>query len=167
MKKALLAAKISAYAQGFDILSTANKEFDWCMNLADIAKNWRAGCIIRARFLDKVADAFITETKLVNLIMAPHFSSILKDSIPSLRRTVKWAMMRGIPSPVLSASLSYFETYTSLNLPAILIQGKGIILGHMGSKELINRVIILMTGTNNDCYYYRCKRLRKKYDWKK
>ena len=75
--------------------------------------------------------------------------------------------MRGIPSPVLSASLSYFETYTSLNLPANLIQGKGIILGHMGSKELINRVIILMTGTNNDCYYYRCKRLRKKYDWKK
>ena len=136
MKKALLAAKISAYAQGFDILSAANKEFDWDMNLADIAKIWRAGCIIRARFLDEVADAFTTETKLVNLIMAPHFSSILKDSIPSLRRTVKWAITRGIPSPVLSASLSYFETYTSLNLPANLIQGQRDYFGSHGFERI-------------------------------
>ena len=136
MKKALLAAKISAYAQGFDILSAANKEFNWDMNLADIAKIWRAGCIIRARFLDEVADAFTTETKLVNLIMAPHFSSILKDSIPSLRRTVKWAITRGIPSPVLSASLSYFETYTSLNLPANLIQGQRDYFGSHGFERI-------------------------------
>ena len=106
------------------------------MNLADIAKNWRAGCIIRARFLNEVADAFITEAKLTNLIMAPHFSLILKDSIPSLRRVVKWAITRGIPSPVLSASLSYFETYTSPNLPANLIQGQRDYFGSHGFERI-------------------------------
>jgi 6-phosphogluconate dehydrogenase len=136
MKKALLAAKISSYAQGFDVLSAANKEFDWDMSLADIAKNWRAGCIIRADFLDEVAEAFRTETKLANLIMAPHFSSILKDSIPSLRRVVKWAITKGIPSPVLSASLSYFDTYTSLNLPANLIQGQRDYFGSHGFERV-------------------------------
>ena len=136
IKKALLAAKISVYAQGFEVLSAANKEYNWDMNLAEIARNWRAGCIIQARFLDDVAIAFATDAELTNLIVAPHFSSILKESIPSLRTVIKWAITKGIPSAVFSASLTYFETYTSLNLPANLIQGQRDYFGSHGFERI-------------------------------
>ena len=136
IKKALLAAKISVYAQGFEVLSAANKEYSWDMNLAEIARNWRAGCIIQARFLDDVAIAFATDAELTNLIVAPHFSSILKESIPSLRTVIKWAITKGIPSAVFSASLTYFETYTSLNLPANLIQGQRDYFGSHGFERI-------------------------------
>ena len=132
----MLAAKISVYAQGFEVLSAANKEYSWDMNLAEIASNWRAGCIIRARFLDDVAIAFATDAELTNLIVAPHFSSILKESIPSLRTVVKWAITKGIPSAVFSASLTYFETYTSLHLPANLIQGQRDYFGAHGFERI-------------------------------
>jgi 6-phosphogluconate dehydrogenase len=136
LKNALFAAKICSYAQGFAVLRAADDYYKWNMEFFQIAKVWRAGCIIRADFLDDVAEAFVQNPSLSNLIIAPHFSSILKETIPSLRTVVKWSVSRGIPNPVFSASLAYFDSYTSSLLPANLIQAQRDYFGSHGYERL-------------------------------
>ena len=121
---ALLAGKICAYAQGFAVLAAASDAQDWELALDQVARIWRAGCIIRADFLDDVAQAFAGDPALANLVMAPAFAERLERVIPALRAVVTAAIAGGIPTPALSASLAYFDGYVGARSPANLIQAQ-------------------------------------------
>lgn len=123
-EKALYASKITSYAQGFSLLRSASKEYDFGFNYADIARIWRAGCIIRASLLDDIASAFDTEPELPNLLVNDVFRKIILDSQSAWREVVKAAIDLGIPMMATSASLAYFDAYRSERLPANLIQAQ-------------------------------------------
>src|SRR5690606_25226777 len=110
LEKALLAGKIVSYAQGFAVIAKASEEFGWSLPLATIAKIWRAGCIIRSRFLDQMSSAY-AKGEAVNLLVVPDFVEIMKDSHPALRKVVAAAVVGEFPMICLSASLSYFDSY--------------------------------------------------------
>ena len=133
---ALLAGKICAYAQGFAVLSAASQAQGWELALDQVARIWRAGCIIRARFLDDVATAFGATSALTNLIMAPEFASTLERTVPALRAVVTTCVASGIPAPALSASLAYFDGYVSARLPANLIQAQRDCFGAHGYQRI-------------------------------
>ena len=122
--KALYAAKIISYAQGFSLIKSAGLSNDWDLNLSSIALLWRGGCIIRSAFLDKISQAFKKKGDLDNLIMDSYFTDILNASQQSLRDTVATAALNGIPTPSLSAALSWFDSYRSERLPANLLQAQ-------------------------------------------
>jgi 6-phosphogluconate dehydrogenase len=133
---ALLASKICAYAQGFAVLSVASQAHGWELALDQVARVWRAGCIIRARFLDDVAAAFGSTPTLDNLIMAPEFASTLERTVPALRSVIAACIASGIPAPALSASLAYFDGYVSARLPANLIQAQRDSFGAHGYQRI-------------------------------
>jgi 6-phosphogluconate dehydrogenase len=122
--KALYAAKICSYAQGFQLLRAASREYGWRLNLGDIALMWRGGCIIRARFLGKIKEAFDENPELPNLLLAPHFKKVAAEAQAPWRQVVKTAVDLGIPIPALGAALSYYDAYRSERLPANLIQAQ-------------------------------------------
>jgi 6-phosphogluconate dehydrogenase len=121
---ALLAAKIAAYAQGFAVMAAAGREHGWSLDLGTIAAIWRGGCIIRARFLDWIKDAYEHDPALANLMLSPHFAAVLVDTQGKLRATVAAAARRGIPAPALGSALAYYDGYRSARLPASLIQAQ-------------------------------------------
>jgi 6-phosphogluconate dehydrogenase len=123
-EKALYASKITSYAQGFALLRSASKEYDFGFQFSDIARIWRAGCIIRASLLDDIASAFEAEPELPNLLLAPAFREMVLESQPAWREVVKTAIDLGIPVMGTSASLAYFDAYRSERLPANLIQAQ-------------------------------------------
>ncbi len=131
LEKALLAGKIVSYAQGFAVIAKASEEFGWSLPLATIAKIWRAGCIIRSRFLDQMSSAY-AKGEAVNLLVVPDFVSIMKDSHPSLRKVVAAAAMGEFPMICLSASLSYFDSYRQAQGTANLTQGQRDFFGAHG-----------------------------------
>ncbi|HKM07486.1 MAG TPA: decarboxylating NADP(+)-dependent phosphogluconate dehydrogenase [Sphaerochaeta sp.] len=122
--KALYAAKIISYAQGFSLIKSAGASNAWDLNLSSIALLWRGGCIIRSAFLDKISQAFKKKGDLDNLIMDSYFTDILNASQQSLRSVVATAALNGIPTPSLSAALSWFDSYRSERLPANLLQAQ-------------------------------------------
>ncbi|NLY44154.1 MAG: NADP-dependent phosphogluconate dehydrogenase [Clostridiaceae bacterium] len=122
IKNALYASKICSYAQGFALLKKASEEYEWDLNLGQIALLWRGGCIIRARFLNKINEAFEKDAALVNLMLDPYFRKILNESQAGWRRVVSAAAMNGVPVPGFSSALNYFDSYRSENLPANLLQ---------------------------------------------
>jgi 6-phosphogluconate dehydrogenase len=122
--KALYVAKICSYAQGMSLLQTASHEYGYYLNLAEIARIWRGGCIIRAGFLDDVAAAFLGEPGLPNLLLAPFFRQAMLDNQASWRLVIQQAAAMGIPIPAMSASLGYFDSYRSPRLPANLTQAQ-------------------------------------------
>lgn len=122
--KALYAAKIISYAQGFSLIKAAGETNNWDLNLGGIALLWRGGCIIRSAFLDKISQAFTKNPMLQNLIMDPYFVQILKENQQSLREVVAAAALNGIPTPSLSAALSWFDSYRTERLPANLLQAQ-------------------------------------------
>ena len=124
LEKALYAAKIVSYAQGFALIRSAGKTNDWNLDLGNIALLWRGGCIIRSAFLNRISKAFLANPDLPNLILDPYFSQILLDNQESLRKVVAMAALNGIPTPSLSAALSWFDSYRSANLPANLLQAQ-------------------------------------------
>lgn len=124
VRKALLASKIISYAQGYSLLKTASKTYNWDLNYGQIALMWRGGCIIRSVFLKKIKDAFDSNPDLINLILDPYFKGIINKSIPSWRRVVSAAVCAGIPMPAFSSSLSYFDGYTTERLPSNLLQAQ-------------------------------------------
>ncbi len=124
LRKALYTAKICSYAQGFAMMRAASQEYGWNLAMDSIARIWRAGCIIRARFLDDVATAFATEPDLPNLLIAEHFAQSLATGQQALRETVALAAHSGISIPALSASLAYYDGYRSARLPANLLQAQ-------------------------------------------
>jgi 6-phosphogluconate dehydrogenase len=124
LENALYAAKMIAYAQGFDLLSKADQEYKWNLNMANIAKGWRAGCIIRAKFLDKIADAYIANKQLEHLLFDEYFVKTLHDNIYDLREVVGVAIANGYPVSALSNAIAYFDSLTSAQSFANLIQAQ-------------------------------------------
>jgi 6-phosphogluconate dehydrogenase len=121
---ALYASKIVSYAQGFMLLRAASIENDWDLDLGTIASLWRAGCIIRSRFLSDITAAYRDDPDLVNLLLAPYFSSEIGTAQAGWRRTVARAAEAGIPTPAYGAALSFYDAYRSARLPANLIQAQ-------------------------------------------
>lgn len=124
IKKALYAAKIISYAQGYSLMKSAAKSHNWNLNYGGIALMWRGGCIIRSVFLGKIKEAYDKNPELSNLLLDEYFNSTLKELIPSWRRVVSWAIGAGIPVPTFSSALSYFDGFTSQRVPANLLQAQ-------------------------------------------
>lgn len=131
LEKALLAGKIVSYAQGFAVIAKASEENGWALPLATIAKIWRAGCIIRSRFLDQMSSAY-AKGEATNLLVVPDFVEIMKDAHPSLRKVVAAAAIGEFPMICLSAALSYFDSYRQGQGTANLIQGQRDFFGAHG-----------------------------------
>ncbi|MEP7240125.1 MAG: NADP-dependent phosphogluconate dehydrogenase, partial [Devosia sp.] len=137
LEKALLAGKIVSYAQGFAVLQKASDENGWNLPLATIARIWRAGCIIRSRFLDQMSAAY-AKGEAKNLLMVPDFVAIMKDAHKSLRKIVAEGAMGEFPLICLSASLAYFDSYRQSRGTANLTQGQRDFFGAHGF-ELMDR----------------------------
>jgi 6-phosphogluconate dehydrogenase len=131
LEKALLAGKIVSYAQGFAVMAKASEEQGWNLPLATIAKIWRAGCIIRSRFLDQMSAAY-AKGGTTNLLMVPDFVTIMKDAHRSLRKVVAAAALGEFPMICLSASLAYFDSYRQARGTANLTQGQRDFFGAHG-----------------------------------
>jgi 6-phosphogluconate dehydrogenase len=121
---ALFASKIISYAQGLDLITTMSAERNWDLDLAKIAAIWRGGCIIRARFLNDITDAYQRNPDLTNLMLDGFFTKILNQHQQSWREIVSLGVMNGVPMPAFSASLSYYDSYRSPVLPANLLQAQ-------------------------------------------
>jgi len=121
---ALYASKICSYAQGFALLRAASDEYDYGLNPGEIARIWRGGCIIRARFLDDIRAAYADQSDLPNLLLAPFFRDAVAGRQSAWRHVLQTAIDLGIPTPAMSASLAYFDSYRSARLPANLIQAQ-------------------------------------------
>jgi 6-phosphogluconate dehydrogenase len=122
VRAALYAAKLVSYAQGLDMLRAAATEYGWELDLARIASLWRAGCIIRAGLLADITAAY-EHDQPANLLFAPAFSKAIGESVPALRRVVSIAATLGIPAPVFSSALAYYDALRRSRLPAALTQG--------------------------------------------
>jgi 6-phosphogluconate dehydrogenase len=122
--KALYTFKICTYAQGFDLLYTASRVYNWNMNLGEIAKIWRGGCIIRAQFLNHITSLYEKNPDVRNLIFDEYFKDSVAAGLPACRRIVAAAAMSGVPLPCFSATLSYYDGLRSPFLPANLIQAQ-------------------------------------------
>jgi 6-phosphogluconate dehydrogenase len=129
VRDALYASKIVAYAQGFEQMAAAAKEYNWNLQFGDLATIWRGGCIIRARFLDRIKEAYETQPDLANLMLAPYFNEGLKNAQSAWRRVVTEAVNLGVPVPAFSSSLAYYDGYRRANLPANLIQAQRDLFG--------------------------------------
>jgi 6-phosphogluconate dehydrogenase len=121
---ALYASKIVSYAQGFDLMRAMSEKKSWSLDLGGIAGIWRGGCIIRARFLNHITDAYREQPALANLMLAPFFRDVINRSQAAWREVVALAVSHGIAVPAMSASLGYFDAYRSARLPANLLQAQ-------------------------------------------
>src|ERR1035437_7116228 len=124
IRDALYCSKICAYAQGFQLMREAQKEYKWTLNFAEIAAIWRGGCIIRARFLQKITDAYTKNKSLVNLMLDPYFNDQIQKAQTNWRRVVALAATSGIAAPAFMSALAYYDGYRSARLPANLLQAQ-------------------------------------------
>ncbi|MDR7081172.1 6-phosphogluconate dehydrogenase, partial [Arthrobacter ginsengisoli] len=122
-------SKLVSYAQGLDMLTSAATEYDWDLKLDEIASLWRGGCIIRAELLKDITKAYAAEQKPANLLFAPAFTKAIADVLPAWRRVVSTAVQLGIPVPVFSSSLAYYDGLRRKRLPAAVIQGQRDLFG--------------------------------------
>ncbi len=123
MEEALLTGKVACYAQGFAMLSAASEEYDWGLPMAEIAKVWREGCIIRSSMLNDMSDA-LTQHPGVNLMFAPYFADKMKNGHDSLRKVSATALMAGHAAPALSTAIAYFDTIRTKRGTANMLQGQ-------------------------------------------
>jgi 6-phosphogluconate dehydrogenase len=121
---ALYCSKICSYAQGFQLMRAAEAEYNWTLNFAEIARIWRGGCIIRARFLQKITEAYLREERLQNLLLDPYFKGEIDRCQSHWRRVVAAAAEQGIPAPTFYSALAYYDSYRAERLPANLLQGQ-------------------------------------------
>ncbi|AKK05897.1 6-phosphogluconate dehydrogenase (decarboxylating) [Corynebacterium mustelae] len=124
VRQALYASKLVAYAQGFDEINAGSEEYNWNIDPRDLATIWRGGCIIRAKFLNRIREAYDANPDLPTLLLDPYFKNELADLIDSWRRIVVIATHIGQPIPVFASSLSYYDSLRVPRLPAALIQGQ-------------------------------------------
>ena len=124
LRKALFAAKVVSYAQGYTLMRAAAKEYGWNLNYGGIALMWRGGCIIRSVFLGKIKEAFDKDPNLANLLLDSYFQGKMSESQQSWRNVVAAAVVSGIPAPCLSAALEYYDGYRCDRLPANLLQAQ-------------------------------------------
>jgi 6-phosphogluconate dehydrogenase len=123
VRSALYASKVVAYAQGFEQMQAASDENNWSLDLGAIARIWRGGCIIRARFLNRITDAYAADPGIKNLLLVPYFRDAMATAQDAWRRVIGVAVQRGIPVPAFSSSLAYYDAYRRERLPANLVQG--------------------------------------------
>ena len=123
VEEALYASKIVAYAQGFEHIAAGSKEYSWDVEPGSLATIWRGGCIIRAKFLDRIKEAYEATPDLPSLMLAPFFTEALVQAQSAWRRVVKTAIDQGTPVPAFSSSLAYYDGYRRARGPANLIQG--------------------------------------------
>jgi 6-phosphogluconate dehydrogenase len=135
LERALLAGKICAYAQGFAIMAAASESAGWAIPLNEVARIWRAGCIIRSRFLNVIASAYEANPNLTNLLVEPSFVTMMTNSQQDLRSVVALAAETGIPAPSLSSALAYFDSYRTGRGPANLIQAQRDFFGAHGFER--------------------------------
>ncbi len=121
---ALYASKIVSYTQGFMLLRAASVEFAWDIDLGTVASLWRAGCVIRSRFLDDITSAYRTNPDLPSLLLDPFFRDEIAAALPGWRRTVGRAVGAGLPVPAYASALGFYDGYRSERLPANLIQAQ-------------------------------------------
>lgn len=133
---ALYCSKICAYAQGFQLFDKAQIAYNWKLNFAEIAQIWRGGCIIRARFLQKITDAYILNSRLKNLILDPYFTNAMNEGQAGWRQVIALAVTHGIPAQGFSAALAYYDGYRSAVLPANLLQAQRDYFGAHGYERL-------------------------------
>ena len=124
VRQALYASKIVAYAQGFNQIQAGSAEYDWGIRPGDLATIWRGGCIIRAKFLNRIKEAFDDDADLATLIVAPYFRDKIEAGIDSWRRVVAAAARLGIPIPGFGSALSYYDALRTERLPAALTQAQ-------------------------------------------
>ncbi|MBK1790007.1 decarboxylating NADP(+)-dependent phosphogluconate dehydrogenase [Persicirhabdus sediminis] len=124
VRNALYASKIVSYAQGLDLITKVGKEQGWDLDLGAIARIWRGGCIIRARFLNRITEAYEADANLSNLMLAPFFTEILNSGQQDWREVVALAATNGIPVPSFGGSLSYYDAYRAERTPANLLQAQ-------------------------------------------
>ena len=121
---ALYCSKICSYAQGFQLMRTAQAEYGWKLNFGEIAKIFRGGCIIRAAFLQKITEAYARNPALANLLLDPYFNKMVKKAQQNWRKVVSLAAECGVPAPTFSSALSYYDSYRAARLPANLLQAQ-------------------------------------------
>ncbi|HEY9846520.1 MAG TPA: NADP-dependent phosphogluconate dehydrogenase, partial [Candidatus Caenarcaniphilales bacterium] len=124
IRDALYCSKMCSYAQGMALMSAASKTFHYDLNLSEIARIWKGGCIIRAGFLNKIKDAYNEDPSLPNLLLAPEFKQSILDKQSAWREVIAEAAKLGIPVPAFSASLDYFDSYRRDRLPQNLTQAQ-------------------------------------------
>ena len=124
VRDALYASKIVSYAQGMELLGAASTEFKWQLNFGDIATIWRGGCIIRAKFLNRIKEAYERDPALHNLLLDSYFTDIIAKTQHNWRIAVARAVEQGVAVPAFSASLGYFDSYRQARLPANLLQAQ-------------------------------------------
>ena len=124
IRHALYASKICSYAQGFQLLRAADAHYRWSLDFGSIASLWRAGCIIRARFLGKIKEAYDRDRALPNLLLDPYFVATIREAAPGWRKVVATAAELGVPVPAFSSALAYYDSYRSAVLPANLLQAQ-------------------------------------------
>lgn len=124
VRKALYASKIASYAQGFAQMRAASDSYDWNLNYGGIAMIFRGGCIIRARFLQNIKDAYDRDPALTNLLMDDYFSGIVGNYQEAWRKVIAIAVTKGIPVPAFASALAYYDSYRTERLPANLLQAQ-------------------------------------------
>jgi len=124
VRQALYASKVIAYSQGFDAIVAGAEQYGWDIKKGEIAKIWRGGCIIRARFLNRITEAYAENPGLVSLVTAPFFTDVVAGTQKAWRNVVADAVKAGIPAPVFSSSLAYYDSLRADRLPAALTQGQ-------------------------------------------
>ena len=123
MRKALYASKVVAYAQGFEQMTAAAKSEGWELHMGELATIWRGGCIIRARFLDRIREAYDTDPETPNLLLVDYFRDAVADAQDAWRRVISHSVDIGLPVPAFTSSLAYYDGYRRERGPASLIQG--------------------------------------------
>ncbi|WP_343152897.1 NADP-dependent phosphogluconate dehydrogenase [Buchnera aphidicola] len=136
IRKALYLGKIISYAQGFSQLKKASEKYNWNLNYGKIAKIFRAGCIIRADFLQKITDVYSEKKLVINLLLTSYFKNIANKYQVDLRNIVSFSVKHGIPIPAFSSAISYYDTYRSEFLPANLIQAQRDFFGAHTYKRI-------------------------------
>lgn len=121
---ALYASKICSYAQGFDLMRAGSHEYNWNLDLSEMARIWKGGCIIRAKFLDNIKTAYKRDPQLVNLLLDEDFREWMTESQKNWRTCIGVAQQHGVPVPAMSSSLAYFDSYRTANLPQNLTQAQ-------------------------------------------
>lgn len=136
VRVALYASKVVAYAQGFDQIQAASEEYDWNIDRGAMARIWRGGCIIRARFLNRITEAYERNPNLPSLLVDPYFTDAVADGVSGWRRVVAQAALAGVPTPAFSSSLAYYDSLRAERLPAALIQGQRDFFGAHTYKRI-------------------------------
>ncbi len=124
VRDALYCSKICSYAQGFQLMREAQREYNWSLNFGEIAQIWRGGCIIRAAFLQKITEAFENDPYLANLLLDSYFNDCIKKYQDNWRKVISYAIEIGIPVPTFSSALSYYDGYRNQRLPQNLLQAQ-------------------------------------------